>query len=287
MDLCNERQIKSLLARHGFRFSKSMGQNFLIVPEIPRRIAEASQAEADCGVLEIGPGIGPLTVELARRAGRVVSVELDRSLGPILKETLAPFPNAHVVWGDVMKLDLEALVRDELTGLRPMVCANLPYNITTPVLTKLLTCGLFTSVTVLIQREVAQRICAGPGAGDYGAFSLLCQYYARCSYLFTVERECFLPAPKVTSAVVRLELREQPAVTVSDPDLLFRVIQASFAQRRKKLLNGLSNAFSAQVDKAALAAALTRCGLEDNVRGEQLRLEDFARLSQQISDLIH
>lgn len=284
MDLCNERQIKALLARHGFRFSKSMGQNFLIVPEIPREIAAASQADKDCGVLEIGPGIGPLTVELAQRAGRVVSVELDRSLLPILAETLADYPNTEVISADFMKLDPAELVREHLSGLTPVVCANLPYHITTPVLTRLLTCGQFASITVLIQKEVARRICAEPGSGDYGAFSLLCQYHARCQYLFTVEKECFLPAPKVTSAVVRLELRETPAVQVQDPALLFRVINASFAQRRKKLLNGLSHALT--LEKDVLAGALERCGLSGNVRGEQLSLEQFARLAEEIGTLL-
>ncbi len=280
MELCNESQIKSLLARHGFRFSKSMGQNFLIVPEIPRHIAEASQADEGCAVLEVGPGIGPLTVELAQRAGKVVSVELDRALLPILAETLAPYPNTHVVSGDIMKLDLPRLVEEQFQGFTPVVCANLPYNITTPVITKLLECGLFRSVTVLIQREVARRICAQPGTGDYGAFSLLCQYYARCELLFEVPKECFLPAPKVTSAVVRLELRDTPAVEVSDPAMLFRVIMASFAQRRKKLLNGLSNAFGDRLSKAELSGILTGCGFGENVRGEQLGLEEFARLTE-------
>lgn len=286
MDLCNERQIKGLLARHGFRFSKSMGQNFLIVPEIPRRIAAASQADERCGVLEIGPGIGPLTVELAQLAGRVVSVELDRTLLPILAETLAPFPNTRVVSGDIMKLNLPELVQTHLQGFQPMVCANLPYNITTPVITRLLECGLFSSLTVLIQREVALRICAEPGTADYGAFSLLCQYHAQCELLFEVPPECFLPAPKVTSAVVRMELRDRPPVEISDSDLFFRVISASFAQRRKKLLNGLSNAFGSQVDKQTLSAILAQCGFDANVRGEQLGMAEFARLSEAIGKVL-
>ena len=280
MDLCNEYQIRALLSRHGFRFSKSMGQNFLIVPEIPRRIAECSKADESCGVLEIGPGIGPLTVELARLAGKVVSVELDQALLPILAETLADAPNAEVVSGDIMKLDLNELVQEHLQGFKPIVCANLPYNITTPVITRLLECGLFSSVTVLIQREVARRICAAPGTADYGAFTLLCQYHADCELLFEVPKECFLPAPKVTSAVVRMELRDMPAVEVSDPELLFQVIRASFAQRRKKLLNGLCSAFSDCVGKEALAQILTSCGFDANVRGEQLGLDEFARLTK-------
>lgn len=286
MDLCNERQIKALLNRHGFRFSKSMGQNFLIVPEIPQAIADASEANASCGVLEIGPGIGPLTVQLAQRAGKVVSVELDRSLLPILAETLAPYPNTEVVSGDIMKLELEELVQRRLGGYTPIVCANLPYNITTPVITRLLESGLFRSVTVLIQREVARRICAKPGTADCGAFSLLCQYYADCRLLFEVPPESFLPAPKVTSAVVRMEVRETPPVAVSDPALLFRVIQASFMQRRKKLLNGLTTAFGKEISRERLAAALSNCGFSENVRGEALGLEEFAQLTSQLETLL-
>lgn len=286
MELCDERQLRALLARYGFHFSKSMGQNFLIAPEIPREIAAASGADRSCGVLEIGPGIGTLTVHLAQQAGRVVSVDLDKSLLPILKETLSPYPNTEVVPGDIMKLELEALVRERFDGLTPLVCANLPYNITTPVLTRLLESGLFRSVTVLVQREVARRICARPGTGDYGAFTLLCQYYADCSVVLEVPPECFLPAPKVTSAVVRMEVLPEHAVRVRDQDLLFRAIRASFAQRRKKLLNGLSSAFQGELSREELADALTGCGFSDSVRGETLSLEEFARLSNRLGELL-
>ncbi|MCD8047314.1 MAG: 16S rRNA (adenine(1518)-N(6)/adenine(1519)-N(6))-dimethyltransferase RsmA, partial [Clostridiales bacterium] len=272
MELCDERQLRALLARYGFHFSKSMGQNFLIAPEIPREIAAVSGADRSCGVLEIGPGIGSLTVRLAQQAGRVVSVELDKSLLPILKETLSPYPNTEVVPGDIMKLELEALVRERFDGLTPLVCANLPYNITTPVLTRLLESGLFRSVTVLVQREVARRICARPGTGDYGAFTLLCQYYADCSIVLEVSPECFLPAPKVTSAVVRMEVLPEPAVRVRDRELLFRTIRVSFAQRRKKLLNGLSSAFQGELSREDLALALTGCGFSGSVRGETMSL---------------
>ncbi|MCD7880748.1 MAG: 16S rRNA (adenine(1518)-N(6)/adenine(1519)-N(6))-dimethyltransferase RsmA [Clostridiales bacterium] len=287
MELCDEHQLRALLARYGFHFSKSMGQNFLIAPEIPREIAAASGADRSCGVLEIGPGIGTLTVHLAQQAGRVVSVELDKSLLPILKETLSPYPNTEVVPGDIMKLELEALVRERFDGLTPLVCANLPYNITTPVLTRLLESGLFRSVTVLVQREVARRICARPGTGDYGAFTLLCQYYAACSVVLEVPPECFLPAPKVTSAVVRMEVLPEPAVRVQDRELLFRTIRASFAQRRKKLLNGLASAFQGELSREELADALTGCGFSDSVRGETLSLEEFARLSNRLGELLN
>ncbi|MCC8181426.1 MAG: 16S rRNA (adenine(1518)-N(6)/adenine(1519)-N(6))-dimethyltransferase RsmA [Clostridiales bacterium] len=286
MELCDERQLRALLARYGFHFSKSMGQNFLIAPEIPRKIAASSQADGSCCVLEIGPGIGSLTVHLARQAGKVVSVELDKSLLPILKETLAPYPNTEVVSGDIMKLDLDALVRDRFDGLTPVVCANLPYNITTPVLTRLLEIGLFRSITVLVQREVAQRICARPGTGDYGAFTLFCQYYADCSIVLEVPPECFLPAPKVTSAVVHMEVLPQPAVQVQDRELLFRTIRASFAQRRKKLLNGLTSAFQGELTREELSDALTDCGFAASVRGETLSLEEFSRLSNRLGELL-
>ncbi|MBQ3090230.1 MAG: ribosomal RNA small subunit methyltransferase A [Oscillospiraceae bacterium] len=286
MDLCNERQIKSLLARHGFRFSKSMGQNFLIVPSIPQDIASASGADSSCGVLEVGPGIGPLTVQLAQRAGKVVSVELDKSLLPILEETLAPFPNTQVISGDIMKLDLDKAIDQHLDGLTPLVCANLPYNITTPVLTKFLECGRFRSITVLIQREVARRICARPGTADYGSFTLFCQYHAKCELMFEVSSDCFLPAPKVTSAVLHMEPLAEHPVKPKDEALFFKTIQASFAQRRKKLLNGLTTAFSSQLSRDQLSQAIASCGFPETVRGEQLGLEEFCQLSDQLWEML-
>ena len=283
MDLCSEKDIRALLARHGFRFSKSMGQNFLIEGWVPRDIAEASGADETTGVLEIGPGIGPLTVQLARRAARVAAVELDRTLYPILDETLAPYPNAEVVPGDVMKLDLPALVADKFSGLTPIACANLPYNITTPVLTALIEAGCFASITVMIQREVALRICAAPGTGDYGAFSLFCQYHTVPEYLFEVGPECFLPAPKVTSAVIRLTPRREPPQNLVEETLFFQVVRASFAQRRKTLLNGLSSAFGSRVSKDGLRAVLAEAGLPENVRGETLGIPQFAALAAALS----
>ncbi|MEL4860577.1 16S rRNA (adenine(1518)-N(6)/adenine(1519)-N(6))-dimethyltransferase RsmA [Pseudoflavonifractor phocaeensis] len=279
MDLCNIEEIKALLGRHGFRFSKSMGQNFLIESWVPQDIADASGAGAGTGVLEIGPGIGPLTVQLARRADKVAAVELDRALLPILSETLAGCPNVTVVPGDVMKLDLPALVAQQFAGLTPLVCANLPYNITTPVLTLLLESGLFASITVMIQREVAQRICAAPGTGDYGAFSVFCQYHAGTELLFEVPPECFLPAPKVTSAVLRLTPKSAPAC-VHDEKRFFRVVRGAFGQRRKTLLNALTSAFP--LSKDDLRACIEAAGLPADVRGERLGIEEFARLADEI-----
>ena len=278
MDLTDIKTIKALLARHGFHFSKSMGQNFLIADWVPRDIAEAAGLDEGCGVLEIGPGIGPLTVQLAQRAGRVAAIELDRALLPILAETLAGYPNAQVIPGDVMKLDLAALAAEQFPGMAVKACANLPYNITTPVITKLLEAGCFQSITVMIQREVARRICAEPDSADRGAFSLFCQYHAQCELLFDVGPECFLPAPKVTSSVIRLIPRSQPPVD-ADPEALFRLAKAAFAQRRKTLLNALSAAYGSRLSKDELRQAILDCGLPETVRGERLSLEEFSHLA--------
>ena len=279
MDLCDIREIKSLLARHGFHFSKSMGQNFLIQSWVPRDIAAASGAGPGVGVLEIGPGIGPLTDRLAGLADRVAAVELDRSLLPVLAETMAGHDNVEIVPGDILKLDVPALVGEKLAGLTPIVCANLPYNITTPVLTALLEARCFASITVMIQREVARRICAAPGTPDYGAFSVYCQVHAGTELLFDVPPDCFLPAPKVTSSVLRLTPRPLPA-EIEDAAFFFRVVRAAFAQRRKTLLNALGAAFGGQVSKEELAGLLAGCGLPSDVRGERLGIPEFAALAR-------
>lgn len=279
MNLTDIRDIKALLARHGFRFSKSMGQNFLIADWVPRDIADAAGLDDHCAVLEIGPGIGPLTQQLAQRAGKVAAVELDAALLPILDETLADCPNVEIIPGDVMKLDLAALTAERFAGLTVKACANLPYNITTPVITKLLEAGCFQSITVMIQREVAKRICAAPGDSDCGAFSLYCQYHAQCKLLFEVSPDCFLPAPKVTSAVVQLTPRAVPPVA-GDPDAIFAVVKAAFAQRRKTLLNALSAAYGSRFSKDQLRQIVADCGLPETVRGERLSLEQFAALAK-------
>ena len=282
MELCDQRQVQALLKRHGFHFSKSMGQNFLIEPQVPIDIAEASGAGPDCAVLEIGPGIGPLTVQLAQRAGKVVAVELDKALLPVLAETLSPFENVSVIPGDVMKLDLNALVAEHFVGLTPMVCANLPYNITTPVMTRLLESKLFAAITVMIQREVAKRVCAQPGTADYGAFSVFCQYHARCEYRFEVPPECFTPAPKVTSAVVKLTPQSKPEC-VEDDQAFFRVVKAAFAQRRKTLLNCLGSAYGDR-SKEELRQVITDCGLPEDIRGERLGIPEFAALAKALGE---
>lgn len=276
MNLCDKNDIQSLLSRHGFRFAKSLGQNFLIESWVAEDIAAAG-CPSGCGVVEVGPGIGALTVQLARRAERVVSVELDKRLPPVLAETMADYPNFTLIEGDVLRQDLTALVRTHLGGLTPVLCANLPYNITTPFLTACVEAGCFESLTVLIQKEVAQRICAASGTADYGAFTLLMQYYTAPELLFTVPNTCFLPPPKVTSAVVRCQTRKTPPVTVQSTDALWRTVKAGFALRRKTLVNSLQTGW--QLPKETLTRIVTDCGFDAAVRGERLSLEDYARLS--------
>ena len=278
MNLCDYDTIRALLGRHGFHFSKSMGQNFLIDPQVPYDIAAASGADEHCGVLEIGPGIGPLTAQLAQRAGKVVSVELDSSLLPVLAETMAPYPNVEIVPGDVLKLDLAALAAEKFQGLTPMVCANLPYNITTPILEKLVETPCFESFTVMIQKEVAQRLCAPEGSAQGGSFSLFLHYYMEPEYLFDVPADRFLPPPKVTSAVIRCVRRPRPAVEVEDEDFFFKVMRGAFLLRRKTLSNSLAAALPAY-SRAQVQSAMERCGLAPTVRGEALTLRDFAALA--------
>lgn len=284
MDLCDRNDIQALLARHGFRFSKSLGQNFLIRGDVAEGIAEAG-CPAGCGVLEVGPGIGALTVHLARRAARVVSVELDKRLPPVLAETMAAFDNFTLLEGDVMKLDLAATAAEQFPGLPAVLCANLPYNITTPFLTACVRAGCFDSLTVLIQKEVAQRICAAPGTAEYGSFTLLMQYHTQPELLFTVPNTCFLPPPKVTSAVVRCTTRKTPPVQVRSQEALWRTVRAGFALRRKTLVNSLQTGW--QLPKDRLTDIVTACGFSPTVRGEALSLEDYARLADALTAAEH
>lgn len=278
MNLTDYRDITALLQRHGFRFSKSMGQNFLTAAWVPQQIAAESGITAADGALEIGPGVGCLTAELAKTAGRVTAIELDERLRGVLGETLADFDNVSVVFADALKADLPAICAETL-GERPWkVCANLPYNVTTPLITAFLEAGCFESVTVMIQKEVAQRLCAAPGTGEYGAFSVLVQWYAEPKLLFDVPPHCFVPQPKVTSAVVRMDRRAAPPVSVDDEKLFFRTVRAAFAQRRKTLSNALRSAFS-ELDRAAIESAMEETGLPPAVRGETLSIAQFAVLS--------
>ncbi len=281
MDLCNINDIKELLGRHGFHFSKAKGQNFLTQSWVPREIAEGAGVDETCGVLEIGPGMGPLTQQLCLRAGKVVAVEVDQNLRPVLAETMAPYDNLEIIFGDILKQNIPALVQEKFFGLKPMACANLPYYITSDILAALLEAKCFSSVTVMVQKEVAQRICAAPGTAAYGAFSVFCQYYTQPEILFDVPASCFIPQPKVTSAVLHLPVRTQPVCPVSNEKLFFRVVRASFAQRRKTLVNGLSSAFG-ELTKAQITEILTDCGFSANVRGETLSIPEFARIADAI-----
>mgnify|MGYP002626345535 CR=1 FL=1 len=282
MNVCDIQDIRGLLSLHGFHFSKSKGQNFLTAAWVPREIAEGAGVDESCGVLEVGPGIGPLSQALCQRAGKVVAVEVDRSLQPILAETMAGFENFHLIFGDILKTDISALTAEHFPGLRPMACANLPYYITSPVISALLGAECFQSVTVMVQKEVAQRICADPGTRDYSAFSVLCRFYAEPEILFEVPPSCFLPQPKVTSAVITLHCRREPPCPIPDKKLFFRVVKASFAQRRKLLVNGLASGFP-QIPKAELLRCIRDAGFPETLRGETLDIPGFSRITDQIA----
>ena len=278
MDLCDLNTIRLLLGRYGFRFSRSMGQNFLIEGWVPDGLVEGAGVSLQNGVLEIGPGIGPLTMRLSNAATKVVAVELDRSLLPVLAETLAGRNNVEIIPGDILKLDIGALVDEKFSGLTPMACANLPYNITTPVLSALIDSRRFAQIAVMIQREVALRICAAPGTAEYGAFSIYCQYHTAPELLFDVGPECFVPAPKVTSSVVRMTPRQTPPITVQDEKRFFRLVKAAFGQRRKTLLNALTAGLGG-VERDSIRAAILSCGLPEDIRGERLGIPEFAALT--------
>ena len=266
MNLCDIETIRAVLGRHGFHFSKSLGQNFLTDESVPRRIAEMSGAAEAGNVVEVGPGMGCLTAELCRRAEQVVAVELDRALLPVLEETLAEFDNFEVVQGDVLALDLAALCREKFRNGRAVACANLPYYITTPAITAL-------------QKEVAQRICAAPGTAAYSAFSIYVQYHAAAEILFDVPADCFVPRPKVDSAVLRLRPLAEPAVRTRDEKLFFALVRAAFNMRRKTLVNALGPVLSSSMGKEEITELVLSVGLDARVRGERLSLEDFARLA--------
>ena len=282
IQVCDIQVMKPLLAQHGFHFSKAKGQNFLIAPWVPESIAVESGVDETAGVLEIGPGIGPLTQQLCLRAGKVCAVEVDTRLKPILELTVGEFSNLEILWKDVLKLDINALVQEKFAGLRPMACANLPYYITSPILSALLEAECFDSVTVMVQKEVAQRIAAAPGTADYSAFTVFCQYYAEPELLFDVSAHCFLPQPKVTSAVITLRTRQERPWDILDEEVFFRVVKASFAMRRKKLSNGLASGFP-ELGKTGAAEVIAAAGFDANVRGETLSIPEFARIANEIT----
>lgn len=271
--------IKKILSEHGFTFSKSLGQNFLINPTVCPRMAEACGADSDTGVLEIGAGIGVLTAELAKRAKKVVSLELDTRLIPVLAETLGEFSNVEVLKADVLKLDLNKLIDDCFQGMHVAVCANLPYYITSPVIMALLESRIpVDAVTVMVQKEAAARLCAPVGSRDAGAVTVAVNYYAQAEKLFDVSAGSFMPAPKVDSSVIRLNIRKEPPVEVSDEKFFFRVIKAAFGQRRKTASNSLSAGLVIPKDK--VSAAIAAAGFEPSVRAESLTMQELARLSE-------
>lgn len=270
--------IRAVLEKNGFHFSKALGQNFLINPSVCPRMAALSGA-ADCaGAVEVGPGIGVLTWELSQVAKKVVSIELDKRLLPVLDETLADCDNVKILNADVMKLDLRRMIEEEFPGGEVAVCANLPYYITSPVIMRLLEERLpVTSITVMVQKEAAERLCAHPGERACGAVSAAVWYYAEPEILFQVSRGSFMPAPNVDSAVIRLRIRRTPPVEVADEPFFFRVVRAAFAQRRKTAVNSIANTLGRS--KQAVATAFDAAGVPQNARAEALTLEDFAALA--------
>ncbi len=273
--------IKEILSKHGFTFSKALGQNFLVNPSVCPRMAELSGAGRGVGVIEVGPGIGVLTNELCGLADKVVAIELDKRLLPVLDETLEEYDNIKVVNADVLELDLHTLIAEEFQGMEVVVCANLPYYITSPVIMKLLEDRLpISSVTVMVQKEAAQRICAKVGSRESGAVTVSVNYYAEPELLFGVSAGSFMPAPKVDSAVLRLKIRKEPPVK-TDEAAFFKVIKAAFSQRRKVLSNSLSAGLG--LDKATISDMLANANVAANARAEQLSLEDFAAIANQIN----
>ena len=285
MNLADMKNVKSLLEKEGFSFKKSLGQNFLIDPSVCPRMAAAAEGER-VGILEIGPGIGVLTSELSKVAHRVVAIELDERLRPILQKTLGGLSNTEVVFGDAMKLDLKALISEKFKDCEKVaVCANLPYYITSPIIMMLLESRLpIDSITVMVQKEAAERLCAEVGSREAGAVTVAVNYYAESEILFGVKRDSFMPPPNVDSAVIKLKIRNEPPVSVSDEKFFFSFIKACFAQRRKTLLNTVSSTMG--ISKDILRAALNNVGLEETVRGEKLTMAELAALSDEIKKLI-
>lgn len=282
MDARDSKSVRELLDSYGIKASKSMGQNFLADANIPDKIVRLSGIDKTCGVLEVGPGVGALTGRLVKAAGRVAAVELDRKLAEILSGIFTRGGEAEIIQGDILRIDVRQLVTEKLPGLRPVVCANLPYNITTPVLTRLIEAGVFESITVMVQREVAQRICARPGTRDYGAISVFVQYHTAPQVLFDVAPECFIPKPKVFSSVVTLTTRAEKPLAPELEALFFRIVRAAFNQRRKTLVNALLSSFGIEMSKDEIAGFVQKCGFNVNVRGEQLSVADFTELSRRI-----
>ena len=282
MDLTSPRTIKEISNKYDFGFSKGLGQNFLLDKNVLEKIVEAAEIEA--GVLEIGPGFGVLTYELAQNSPKVVSIEIDRRLIPILEYTLGEFDNVKIVENDVLKTDLHELIKNEFPDSKISVAANLPYYITTPIIARLLEEKLpIENIVVMVQKEVAERICSLPGKKDYGAISVMCQYYTIPEIVTIVPAGSFMPPPKVDSAVLKLKIRKEPPCELQDEKLFFKVVKSAFAQRRKTLENGLSNGLS--IEKKVISSVFEACSIPAGIRGEKLSIEEFAAISNELSKL--
>ncbi len=281
MKLTDINVIKRILGRHGFSFSKSLGQNFLIDETVCPRMAEEGGAKEGTCAIEIGPGLGVLTVELAKRADKVITVELDTRLIPVLAETLSDHRNVQVINADVLKTDLHKLIEENFEGKPVNVCANLPYYITSPILMYLLESRLpVENITVMVQKEAADRLCAKVGSRDSGAITVAVNYYAESQVLFGVDRSCFTPSPNVDSCVIRLKVRKEPPVKVENEEFFFKMVKAAFSQRRKTASNGISSGLGIAKDKVSEALALS--GLSPTVRAEALTMEELALLSDNL-----
>ena len=283
--LSNINTVKEILHKHGFTFSKALGQNFLINPSVCPRMAMECGVDENSGVIEVGPGIGVLTNELAKRAKKVIAVELDKRLLPVLEETLGEYENVKVINEDVMKLDLNKLIEEEFEGMNVCVCANLPYYITSPIVMRLLEEKLnVSSITVMVQKEAAQRICANVGTRQCGAVTAAVWYYSEPELLFNVSSGSFMPAPKVDSAVIRLNIRKEPPVSVKSEEVFFKTIKAAFSQRRKNIANSLSGGLS--VGKQEIISVLEDCGILASKRAEELTLENLGKISDRLCDTV-
>lgn len=281
--LSNIGTIKKLLSKHGFTFSKSLGQNFLINPTVCPRMAEKSGASENTGVIEIGPGIGVLTKELAKRSKKVVSFELDKKLIPVLEETLKNYDNIKIINEDILKVNLHKVIKEEFKDMDVVVCANLPYYITSPIIMKLLEENLpINSITVMVQKEAAQRICAEVGSRESGALTVAINYYSDPEMLFNVSAGSFLPAPKVESSVIKLNVLKEPKVDVIEPKVFFRVVKALFGQRRKTITNSLSNGLG--IEKDSIREVLKKASLQENLRAEQLKIEEVGKIANIIKE---
>lgn len=280
-NLSDANVIKDIMTRHGFSFSKSLGQNFIIDPTVCPRIAEESGIDKDMGVIEIGSGIGVLTAELAKRAAKVVCIELDKRLLPVLDETLSEFDNVTVINADVLKVDLHKIIEEQFGSMKVAVCANLPYYITSPIIMMLLESHLpIESITVMVQREAADRLCAEVGSRDAGAVTVAVDYYAKAEKLFNVSRGAFMPSPNVDSSVIKLELRDEPPVKVDDEKKFFRLVKSAFGQRRKTASNSISSGMG--IPKDQVISALERAGFDKSVRAESFTMEDFLKVSNEL-----